>query len=122
MTKEEEERHPEAIFMVDRLRGALMKLNPQEKLLFSTRLRGGPLEDMLVTEEGVEVKEGAVITSAIVKNDDTPVAMVASSNLTRTEASNGKQRRVEKQKQFWKGRNHKDTSKSEGDSSNQNSK
>jgi hypothetical protein len=59
MSTTEEKQHPDGIFLVERLRRALMKLDPQERLLFSTRLKGGPLEDMLIADEQLVTKTPA---------------------------------------------------------------
>ena len=48
----------EEVFLAERIRRALKKLTPEERWLFSTRLKGGPFHDLLVTDEELQEEMG----------------------------------------------------------------
>jgi hypothetical protein len=48
----------EPVFLVERLRRALLKLTEEERWLFSTRLRQGPLEHLLLTDVQIRAEMG----------------------------------------------------------------
>ena len=49
------------VFLAERLRRALLKLDSDERFLFSTRLREGPLEDLLYTDEQLQEEIGGAL-------------------------------------------------------------
>jgi hypothetical protein len=44
----------QGVFLAERIRRALAKLTPAERMFFNTRLRGGPFEDILISDEQAE--------------------------------------------------------------------
>ena len=46
------------VFLAERIRQALKKLSDEERWLFSTRLKGGPFHDLLVTDEELQEEMG----------------------------------------------------------------
>lgn len=59
---EEKNKPAEAIFLAERIRRALQKLTMEERWLFNTRLHAGPFQDLMLTQEkmNVEMKGGNI--------------------------------------------------------------